>query len=571
MSEAVEIEKSHGDTPVFVLDVAGAGDTKQDVRAEGTDDWTPDDTIEPPEDLQMLVKLTATNPTRRGIIEAVALNTVGLGHEVVPKEGHEHGLQEHDGPRAIEHLDALAERDRILDNPGFAELLMAVKHDEESCGQGYIEISRNKLTGQIDGFYHLPGHLVRRKKDRSGWVMGRREALVAGERKEFYNYGEKVQYDENGKALPRLQSRSKRWAINEVLRFRIYSSESRDYGLPRDAALAIDYAGDKLAAEDNVTALDNSGTPPGILFVEGVETNDGGRVTFKVPESTVERIAATMRSGKHGDRVAIVPLPPGANANFVPLTGASEGDLTHTEYRTDVQNRQLSSFRISPIFISANSEGRYGAEVERSITLEQVFDPEQRRYERRINRLLRDLGYRDYKFAFKRLAVEGDAAQAEHAEMLAESGNLTVGEHRKAHGYPPYREAEKGAVPDAEAGEKPYGYNSLLLAELGEDDPIEPPPPRERTPASEDNRGLEPGVGGRKRKRPPADDQAHVSEPLSRRAIRKGSLAARRRLEKCGGGPNDLPEYLIDAAEQLAEELAIVGNIGSDDDGAPPG
>ncbi|HEY3435085.1 MAG TPA: phage portal protein [Solirubrobacterales bacterium] len=552
-----EINKSHDGDSVVTLEVAGAGESKQDTRPEAADEWTPDDTIEPPEDLNLLVKLTAENPTRRGIIEAIALNTVGLGHDVIPREGHEHGLAEHEGPRAIELLDALAERDRILDNPGFAEQLMAVKHDEESCGQGYLEISRNKLTGQIDGFYHLPGHLVRRKKDRSGWVMGRRDQLLAGERKEFYNYGEKVKYDADGKALPKLQKPGKqRWAVNEILRFRIYSSESRDYGLPRDVALAVDYAGDKMAAEDNVTALDNSGTPPGILFVEGVETESGGRITFRVPEKTVERITATMRSGKRGDRVAVVPLPPGANANFVPLVSGETSDLAHGDYRRDVQNRQLSSFRISPIFISANSEGRYGAEVERSITLEQVFDPEQRRYERRIDRLLRDLGYRDYRFSFKRLAVEGDAAQAEHAEMLAESGNLTVGEHRKAHGYPPYREAEKGKQPDEEAGEKPYGFNSLLLVELGEDDPIEPPAPRERTPASEDNRGLEPGVGGRKRKRPPGD-QAHVSEPLSRKAIGKGSLSARRRIEKCGGDASDLPEYVMAAAAQLAEDLRL--------------
>ena len=60
--------------------------------------------------------------------------------------------------------------------------------------------------------------------------------------------------------------------------------------------------------------------------------------------------------------------------------------------------------------------------------------------------------------------------------------------------------------------------------------------------------------------------RAHVAEPLSRKAIRKGSLPARRRLEKCGDGPNDLPEYLTAAADQLADELKVGIKGGGDGD-----
>lgn len=562
---------------IIVLDAAsaddqsGAGTSRQD---DQPDDWTPGGSIEPPEDLYQLMRLTAINGTRRGIIEAVSLNTVGLGHTIALREGHEQAVDEPQEAAIVQLLDSLAERDWRLDNPGFGELLQAVKHDEEGCGNGYVEISRNKLTGMIDGFYHLPGHLVRRRKDRRGWVMGRRSQL-ASERDLFYNYGDKVQYDDDGKATGKLRP-GRNWSTNEILRFRIYSSESRDYGLPRDVALAADYAGDNMAAEANLSFFDNAGTPPSVLFVQGTENEQGGRVTFKVPQKTVDRIAATMRSnpGSAGNRVAIVPVPAGTQTDLVQLGQLSERDMSFTEYRGDNRNRQLSAFRVAPVFVSVNSEGRYSAEVERAITLEQVFDPEQRRYERRINRLLRDLGYAPYELHFKRLAVEGDAAVRENAEMLAESGNITVGEHRKAHGYPPYREADEGADPKEELGEKPFGFNNKLLAELMEDEEtaIEPPPASEHTPASEDQRGERPGVGSRSRKRPPADDQASVADKGSRKAIGKrggplGARIAKRReaIAKAGDGhDDDLPEYVEWEISELAGDLKV-GSIGGDD------
>jgi hypothetical protein len=247
-----------------------------------------------------------------------------------------------------------------------------------------------------------------------------------------------------------------------------------------------------------------------------------------------------------------VPVPAGTQTDLVQLGQFSERDMAFTEYRRDNRGRQLAAYRVSPIFLSISSEGQYSAEVERSITLEQVFDPEQRRYERKMNRLLIDMGYHPYAFKFKRLAVEGDAAVSENAEMLAEAGNITVEEHRKAHGYPPYREAKKGTPPDEASGEKPYGFNSRLLYDLGEDEAesIEPPAPKERVPGNEDQRGERPGVGGRRRKRPPADDQSTVAERNSRAAIKK-----RQQLKK-HGADDDLPEYVEEEIEQLQGELA---------------
>lgn len=527
-----------------VAGAEGAGTSQQ----PAPDEWTPSDSIEPPEDLEALIKLTSTNGPRRGIIDAISLNTVGLGHDVVAREGQEQQAEPAEAPSILEHLDACAERDDRLDNPGLSELLQAVKHDEEGCGNGYIEVSRNRLTGQIDGLYHLPGHLVRRRRDRKGWVLGRRQDL-AGERIRFYNFGEKVQYDDQGHATDKLVP-GRRWAINEVIRFRLYTSESRDYGLPRDVALANDYLGDRRASEANVSFFDNSGTPPGILFVQGIQTEEGGRITFKVPERTVEKIAATLQSAPGStNRVAVVPIPPGAQVDHIQLGQLSERDMAFTDYRADNLNRQLASTRLSPIFISADANGRYDAEVQRALSLEQVFDPEQKRYERRLNRILRDMGYRPWRLRFRRMAVESDAARRDSADRLGEFGDITLGEHRKAHNQPPFQEAGENEQPDLARGIFPFGFNQQLLDGSIETEPPPGAPPgaENRVPdGSQDQRGLRPGLAGRVQRSTPAE-------------LAKAMAAEQReRIAKGNGHQDEGPEWLEETVEELSSDLASV-------------
>lgn len=512
-------------------DAPGAGGSTQpgDERL-----WTPTNAIEPPEDLTALMELSSNNSDRGAIIQAVALNTVGLGYSVVPREGMEQEVEQGEGTQIQAMLERAAARDDRLDNPTVTELFSAVKTDEESCGNGAIEISRNRLTGEIDGLYHLPGHLLRRLADRTGFTVGRRDD-PASERERYYNFGQKVQYDEDGLPVPKVRP-GKKWAINEVLRFRIYTPESRDYGLPRDVALAMDYAGDRLVSESNVGFFDSGTVPPTVLFVQGSETEAGGKITFKVPDKTVERIQATLESSPtRNKRVALVPVPAGTDVNEVKLGDRSERDMGFTEYRTDNTKRKLSAFRLSPVFLSATDQGRYDAEVQRALTLEQLFDPEQRRYEARLRRIITDMGYPTHRLLFKRVAVEADAARRDSADKMAEQGTITNGEHRKAHGFAPLPEAADGE--DPAPGQVPHGWNSELI------DGSPPPGAENRTPEGVDDRGLRAGLGGRTQKEPPSPAQREAGA----------------RVVKHDPNDPDLPEHVEQEADDLA--LALVESV----------
>jgi capsid portal protein len=500
----VELSKTH-ELVVATLPIKGESSQK---KAEQKDAWeTPDDAIQPPLSLDQLARLSEISGIRGAIIDAIARNTVGLGYTLGVSEGHEEQVDDLPA-RAREGtnlLEALASRDTRLDRPTFADLLYAVKTDEEEVGWGFIEVSRSKTDGRIDGIFHCPGKRMRRLKDRSGFLMldsaGGTDQAVR-----FYNFGEKAEYDDDGTPTGIKSGKDDR---NEVIVFRRYTSLSRDYGAPRDHGMALEYLGDKLAAESNISFFDSSGTPPTIIFVQGDETQEGGKTTFSVPQKTVEAIADTLKSGGgYKNRVGIIPLPPGAKTDAVQLGKVSDKDMGFNDYRADNRRRILGSFRLSPIFIAdLEDAGRYTAEVERALTLEQVFDPDQRRYEGRLNStLMKDAGLGDLAIKFKRLAVEGDSVRRESAESMSETGTITRAEFRQAQGWPPLPEAELSTTEivwtDGEAyksaepkpGEVPHGWGERLV------NTGKPAGAENRTLDADSQQGLRPGIGARRRR-----------------------------------------------------------------------
>ena len=477
------------------LEVAFIG--KESTQSQVVDTFptltTPDDCLEPPENLDQLARLTSSSAVRRACIEAIALNTVGLGYTLGPRTpdaaapaaGTDHADRVREARAALE---AAARRDDRLDNPSLASLLMAVKHDEEEVGQGYIEVSRDRRSGLIDGLYHAPARRMRRRAKRDGYVL----LPPDGDAKRgvrYADFGKKVAYDSEGGPTNRLAPGGD-WSVNELLPFKLYSSESRDYGLPRDAPLALDYLADKLAADSNISFFDSSGTPPTILFVQGVESRDGGRITFKVPQETTQKIANTLRADAgHRHRVAVIPVPPGTATKEVQLGEVSDRDMGFNEFRQENAKRSLGAFRLQPIFVPVvDVAARYDAEVQRAITLEQVFDPEQDRYEARLTAtVLNDLGFSDLALTFKRMAVEGDSQRREAAERMAEVGAITNGEFREAHGYRPL-------VEDGTA--IPKGWNQRLV-QPPKLPPGAPAGAENRVNDAQDQRGLRPGIGAR--------------------------------------------------------------------------
>lgn len=429
-----------------------------------TDRFTPDHALNPPEDLDRLASLTGVARTRRSCIEAIALNTVGRGYTLVPREGQEEEVKDGEIEEALARLDALARRDTRLGKPSSKRQLSAAKWDEEEVGNGYLEVSRNRLTGEIDGTFHVPGKEVRRRKDLKGWVVGKKNA-PASERIEFYDFGDKVAYDSEGRPEGKLNGTGKRWDRNELIPFRLYTSESRDYGLPRDTHLALDYLGDQRAAQTNASFFDSSGVPPTVIFLKTpTPEGDEEEVELVVDPSIGKKVLHTLNSdGDRRHRVAVVPLPEGVEPHEIDLASLSERDMGFIEFRKDNRRATLGAFRLSPIFVADIEDTNYStAETERKLTKEQVFDPDQDRWGDILdNTLLRDLGYPHLQFKFTELDVTDEKEQRESADSLADRSAITYGEYRKAHGEDPLPEAKENT--DPKPGEVEFGWNGMLV------------------------------------------------------------------------------------------------------------
>lgn len=445
----------------------GVGDVPAGVTAQPEDPadrWTPDHAIQPPEDLDRLANLTQLTRWRRPVIEAVVVNTVGRGADVVPREGREDEAKEDEARELLERLDALARRDTKLGKPSFTRQLQAVKWDEEEVGNGYLEVSRNRVTGEISGLFHTPGKLVRRRRDRKGWVVGPKNANPS-DLVEFYDFGDKVKYSADGRPEAKLNGGGKRWDRNELIVFQLYTSESRDYGLPRDAHLSLDYLGDRNAAQSNVSFFGGSGVPPTVIFLKvPTPDSDDDEIELEIPPELPRKIAQTLSAdAETRHRVAVIALPEGVEAQDINLANLSDRDVGFIEFRRDNRRATLGAWRMAPIFVADIEDTNYStAEIERRLTKEQVFDPDQDRWEDILSEsLIRELAPH-MRLKLTEIDVTDDKAQRESADSLAERKAITYGEFRKAHGMDPLPEAGKeGDAP--EPGQVEFGWNGRLV------------------------------------------------------------------------------------------------------------
>lgn len=522
-----QLQKSY---EIVVANVGAGGVSSQErigLTAETDELTTPNNCVEPPLPLEQLQRLTESSGTRAGCIAAMVTNTVGLGYALEPTERNESPTEfERRAAEVRGWLEGLARRDTRLERPSFTALMSAVKTDQEEVGNGYMEVSRDRRSGRISGLFHVPGVRMRRLRSRTGWVLlPEAHSAVMGDRTRFYNFGEKVAYNRAGEPQPRLRRSGMKWDVNEVIHFRVFTTRSRDYGLPRDYANTTDYLLDRLASEANVGFFGSGGVPAHVIFVRGEETKEGERVTFRVPPETPQRIAQTLTGDGRKDpsRVAIVPLPPGTEVDDVQLGKVSDQDVGHVDFRGDLRRRKLAAFRISPIFIADTEDaGRYTAEVERAITLEQVFDPDQQLIEERLfDSIFRDEGNTWLNPRFNELAVEGNAVKRESAGRMGEAGTITRGEHREAHGYRPLPEAaaateeiewhgETYQSAEPADGEVPHGWNARLV------DTGRPRGAENRTDDADDQRGLRPGLAGRDRRSEPPEGIERRSRQAAR-------------------------------------------------------
>jgi len=383
------------------------------------------DIITPPYDPDLWAGLLKFNTRLKKLIHAMARNTVGLGYEfidadtkMIPKS-----KKFKNNVAAIKDLF-----ERPNDDVSFDELMCRVKIDEESTGNGYMEVTRNG-AGKIDGLVHCQAITMRRRKDSAGYIQVTNSGEVV---KYFKNFGDiKVMNADTGEYASSGLSREKR--ATEVIQFISYSPEEYWYGVPRAESCSPSITGNWYQGLRNVYFFQNDATPR-IVF-----TIHGGKLTAKSAENIETFLRRKNKGHENPGRVLVLEVDankkPGGEVDktdikITPLTVGKSEDASFQDYRLANDEEIREAFGIAKIFLgTAEDVNRATALVLRDITNDQIFMPESSKYEYIINqKIIRDLfdGELPILLKFKRPSAESSLDIAEMTRLFSLSGGLSI-------------------------------------------------------------------------------------------------------------------------------------------------
>jgi PBSX family phage portal protein len=383
--------------------------------------------ITPPFDPLVLSMLPENSKHMSKCIEAMQVNIDGFGYVL---KAIDQRPEEQIDPSVLKLMKK--ERVRLknwfnncLTDETFLELRMKTRKDLESVGYCAWEVVRN-INGDITYLTFLPGHTIRltprgnhvgctqnvieEQEDGSRKIVNRRvmrrfrrfcqmdlsagSAIGSARKMWFKELGDPRnldcrtgEFEAPGREVP-VQYRA-----NEVIFWRIWAPRT-PYGIPRYIGVMLDIYGDRAAGEVNYVTLRNNNIPSMLLMVSN------GQVT-EASIKRLEQFVETRIQGKDNfSTFVIVEAEPTADA----MEGQDNGTMKMAvEKLTDQQMRDAmfinygnanrrdirEVWRLPPLFVGAADDyTRATADASTKLADEQIFDPERRMFDERINRFL---------------------------------------------------------------------------------------------------------------------------------------------------------------------------------------
>ncbi|NLO07957.1 MAG: phage portal protein [candidate division WS1 bacterium] len=355
---------------------------------------------EPPYALAALAELYEINSTHKACVDAKTTNIVGLGYKFVP---------------ILESADE-SERQRLEEffhgcNPEmtFTGVMRAVWTDVETVGNGYIEVARNG-SGEIDGLYHVPATTVRIRCDRKGFVQ-----IRDGRTRQFRALGGEPIRDAG--------------ATNEIIHLRKYTPQSSYYGVPDILPAVAAIAGDRAAANYNVSFFEHNAVPRMAVICEG------GQMSQELLRQIRRFMESEIKGQAH--RTLVLEVPGGdTKLRLERLAEGNSEEAGFLGYRCANRDEILMVHRVPPSKIAIVENANLANSKDQDKTFrEQVVRPEQRRVEFKINQMIREqMGINDWEFHFREMDLSEELQQAQVAEIYAGIGVWTPEEIRAKQG-----------------------------------------------------------------------------------------------------------------------------------------
>lgn len=324
-----------------------------------------------------LGELTALKEKSTELIQCISsmvTNTVGFGYQLRERRMAENLRQKFEDEIELERLRLVAMLDTIHPTKSLTMLREAVKDDQHSNGNGYLELIDHPRTGDLVGANYVRSYEVRLTEvsDRPvkvlvPWVNPDKNFTY--ETKPMYHRFRKFvmlrrnkpiwfkeagdprvlnkmtgEYDENTKSGRKATS---------LLHFKVHSSVT-PYGVPMWIGNLFSVYGSRSAEELNWTGLKNNMIPSMFVVVENGVLTD--KSIERLKEWTEQQVANSLNRSKflilEGQTLEEgAPTPANFRIRIEPLAQLQKDDQLFQDYDKNNRDKVRQSLRLPPIFV----------------------------------------------------------------------------------------------------------------------------------------------------------------------------------------------------------------------------
>lgn len=417
----------------------------------------------PPFNLDYLTELAIQNPIHYACIMAKTVNIVGLGYnwaETSKIKIARQSVEDDDSgtaklarklSRVTDQLDEII--DSFNEEDGIIDTLEKAWQDYEATGQGYIEVGRNR-NGTIGYVGHVPAAGMRVRIKRDGFIQ-----MVTGASRQqlvfFRNFGDTTTPNPLGGSND----------CNEIIHIKKYSTANTYYGVPDIIAAMHAIAGDKFSAEYNLEYFENKAVPRYALIVKGA------KLSQQAERKILEYFRKEVKGKHHG--TLYIPVPAAAGTNVDVKLEAIENkiqDSSFDKYRAGNRSEIAAVHRVPLSQLGMGGESNMSASREESKMFKmQVVRPEQRKAERKINLIIKEITDM-YRFKLSEFDLLDEETKSRIHDRYIRTGVLNSNEVRTEIGLHPRKGGDKYLDPAAESEAK------IGLTEAQAQVALDPPP-----------------------------------------------------------------------------------------------
>ena len=431
-----KVKELGGTTPAFKRQVGRKmqkfqrgldGAESKRVETEIVSAYNAFDVVLPPYNLDYLAKLYEVSAPHYAAVNAKVSNIVGLGYKLVETNRTKRRIEELEGNqekvktirrKLMRAQDALLELlETMNEEDTLTEILVKVWRDYETTGNGYLEVGR-KRDGTIGYLGHVPSITMRIRKQRDGFVQ-----IIGKDTVFFRNFGDTTTTNPFGNDPD----------PNEVIHIKKYSPTSTYYGVPDIVAATSAVAGNEFAAKYNLDYFENKAIPRYAIISKGVKL--GG----PVQNALLSFFETGLRGENH--RSIYIPLPDDTEKSkkeikFEAIEAGAQ-DSSFKTYKKENLNEILMSHRvpISKIGLAEGVSLAVARDADKTFK-EQVCAPEQRIFEKKFTKVLKDLGVDTFEFKLNEMTLTDADTQSKIDERMVKTGIWLPNEPRVRDGMP---------------------------------------------------------------------------------------------------------------------------------------